>query len=76
MKTDLCMAMKINEQRKEMEKKNEAYQDELHKVGPPMMQEIDFNQKRLADQHAKINNMQGKDNFKLMATQKDQAVKK
>ena len=49
-----------------MEKQNQAYIDHLHKEGPPMMQEIEYNQTRIVNKTKAINRMQGKDNFVLM----------
>lgn len=40
--------------------------DELHKVGPPMMQEIELNQNKITETHKQCNKIQGQDNYKLM----------
>ena len=66
LKSELCVAMKNLEEKKEIQKVNEAKIDELHKVGPPMMQEIEHNQKKLLEETAKINQMQGDENYVLM----------
>lgn len=55
MKSDLGVAMKQLEKRKITEKQNEAALDQLHKVGPPMMQEIDFNQRRIEEKTKLVN---------------------
>ena len=54
-KTDLNVAMKNNEDRIEMEKKNKAVEEELQKNGPPMMQEIELNQRRLEETTKQVN---------------------
>ena len=73
LKSELCVAMKNLEEKKEIQKVNEAKIDELHKVGPPMMQEIEHNQKKLLEETAKINQMQGDENYVLMLSARRQA---
>ena len=47
MNSDLKLAMKQLDAKKNEEKRKEAAIDLLHQNGPPMMQEIEHNQKRL-----------------------------
>ena len=72
MKKDLSLAMKQLEDKRKEQKKREAVIDQLHKDGPPMMQAIDFNQKRLEEKTKKVNQMQGDGNFTLMLSQRKQ----
>ena len=44
--------------------------DELHKVGPPMMQEIEHNQNKIEEQKKQVNQMQGDQNYALMHIQR------
>ena len=55
MMSDLGTAMKQLEDRKNTEKKNEAAIDKLHLAGPPMMQEIEQNQRRIEEKTKLVN---------------------
>ena len=46
-KSDLGLAMKQLDAKKKEQKRKEIEIDQLHLVGPPMMQEIESNQRRL-----------------------------
>ena len=46
-KSDLGLAMKQLDEKKKEQKRKEFEIDQLHLVGPPMMQEIESNQRRL-----------------------------
>ena len=46
-KSDLGLAMKQLDEKKKEQKRKEIEIDQLHLVGPPMMQEIESNQRRL-----------------------------
>ena len=70
LKTDLCQAMKDQEEKKAVQKQNDAAMDELHKVGPPMMQEIEHNQNKIEEQKKQVNQMQGDQNYALMHIQR------
>ena len=72
MKKDLSLAMRQLEERKQAQRQREAEIDHLHKDGPPMMQEIDFNQKRLEEKTKEVNRMQGDGNYTLMLSQRKQ----
>ena len=68
--------MRQNERRKQLDKHNQAQMDELHKVGPPMMQEIEYNQQRIENKTKTVNRIQGKDNYVLMLSQRRQQKQK
>ena len=71
--SDLTTAMKQREDIELQERTNQANMDELLKVGPPMMQEIQHNQERIIDNTKKINQLQGSENYALMHQQRNQA---
>ena len=74
-KVDLGIAMRQNERKKQLGKQNQAQMDELHKAGPPMMQEIEYNQQRIENKTKTVNRLQGKDNYVLMLSQRRQQKK-
>lgn len=69
-KSELNVAMKHKEDMKQTDKMNTAIMDQLQKNGPPMMQEIEFNQMKLDDKTKQVNKIQGVDNFALMISQR------
>ena len=54
-KSELCVAMKTQEDKNSLNKRNEAINDEILKKGPPMMQEIEHNQKKLSETKKQVN---------------------
>lgn len=75
MKGELGISMKQLEERKKDDKQKEAAIDQLHKKGPPMMQEIDSNQRLIEEKTKMVNQMQGDGNYTLMLSQRKKEKK-
>ena len=62
--------VKILKDRREFDRHREAMIDEMHKGGPPMMQEIHHNQTRVTDHTRQANKAQGDQNLVLLHDQR------
>lgn len=76
LKSQLFLAMKNLEERRESERKHEALLYAQQKEGPPMMVEMDTNERKAAEQTKLANRVQGEQNYLLMLGQRQQVNSK